>query len=200
MGHYVIRSWPRLSQGDIWRDVAVIEGGTRGQPSKRTIYPYAVVLTQDCDLEQDWNAYIRIRELGPGRPEDKSSPEDKLLRHIIFAPCYILEQFKEGEHIYGRKMNRWSLKEMRKIRANDQFSRYHYLCGDEALPLPELIIDFKHYFTVERDTAYSIERKDFYVCSLKSLYREDLSHRFASYLSRIGLPNQDDILRNSSAV
>ncbi len=66
--------------------------------------------------------------------------------------------------------------------------RYHFLEKNEELCLPNLIIDFKQYYTIPTHILYKLY-KDHFVGSLKPLFREDLSHRFAFYLSRIGLPN-----------
>jgi hypothetical protein len=65
--------------------------------------------------------------------------------------------------------------------------RYHYLLADIDLQVPELTIDFKHYFSIPRSYLYS-SRKDHYIASINELFREALSQRFAYYISRIGLP------------
>ena len=49
------------------------------------------------------------------------------------------------------------------------------------------VIDFKHYFSVNVKYLQKVKRKQF-VCMVGDLYREDISQRFASFLSRIGLP------------
>jgi len=185
MDLYELRSLPRVSQGDIYRDIEVFDKIQPGERILRTRYGYAVVLTQDCDLEQDWNANIRkVCEEGAQR-------DDKILRHILLAPCYVAEQFQSGEHIEGRRMHSWNSKEFKKVRDN-KLIRYHYLPHQDGLPLPNLVIDFKHYFTVERDLFYA-QLKQYRICSLKLLFREALSQRFAAYLARIGIPSDGTI-------
>jgi len=49
------------------------------------------------------------------------------------------------------------------------------------------VIDFKHYFSVNVCYLMGIKKEKF-ICKIYELYREDISHRFASFLSRIGLP------------
>lgn len=65
--------------------------------------------------------------------------------------------------------------------------RYHYLNRYEPFEIPDLVLDFKRYYTVSREYLYDIYN-EVYLASLGGLYREDLSQRFANYLSRIGLP------------
>jgi len=164
MDLYELRSLPRVSQGDMYRDIEVFDKVQPGERILRTRYGYAIVLTQDCDLEQDWNANIRkVCEEGAQR-------DDKILRHILLAPCYV---------------------EFGKVRDNKHI-RYHYLPHQDGLPLPDLVIDFKHYFTVERDLFYA-QLKEYRICSLKLLFREALSQRFAAYLARIGIPSDGTI-------
>jgi hypothetical protein len=54
--------------------------------------------------------------------------------------------------------------------------------------LPDLVIEFKQYYTIPTHILYRFYENHF-VGSLKPLFRENISHRFAFYLSRIGLPN-----------
>lgn len=55
--------------------------------------------------------------------------------------------------------------------------------------IPELVIDFKHYYTIPTEEMYEAYKEN-YLASVEPLYREDLSQRFANYLSRIGLPTK----------
>ncbi|WP_292474386.1 hypothetical protein [Methanosphaera sp.] len=50
-----------------------------------------------------------------------------------------------------------------------------------------IVFDFKRYYTVSTSYIYSVF-SDYYLISLNELYRENLSSRFANYLSRMGLP------------
>jgi hypothetical protein len=77
--------------------------------------------------------------------------------------------------------NQWSL-----LKQNNMH-RYHFLQEEQMMQLPELVLDFKQYFTSPRE--FFCERyKGHYVTTLGPLFRETLSQRFAQYLSRIGLP------------
>jgi len=69
----------------------------------------------------------------------------------------------------------------------DKNPRYHYLSFPDSIGLPPSIIDFKHYFTIDPESVNEVIGKHF-VCSVGELFREDVSQRFAAFLSRIGLP------------
>ncbi len=70
----------------------------------------------------------------------------------------------------------------------NQTPRYHYLEFPSNVPIVSSVIDFKHYFTVNVEYLKKHKKKNF-ICQVGPLYREDISQRFASYLSRIGLPD-----------
>jgi len=196
--HYSHHTLPPVSQGDIYRNVAILEGASQ-EDASRTHFPYAIVLTQECDLQQDWNAF---RELDSVEPEEESrrSLEDKLLRHIIFAPCYVAAKFREGTHVKGRIMNTWNSKQWQSQICENKHIRYYYLPRKEGLLEQDLVVDFKHYFTVERATFYTHAKREYeYVCSVAILYRDALARRFAEYLSRIGFPEVDQLVKGTKS-
>jgi hypothetical protein len=136
-------------------------------------------MTQDCDLEQD------VRN----NPKAKSGDDKKLLS-ILVVPLYNAEMFFLGEHLsdLDLKMNPIKKKSTSGNNImNNETPRYHYLdFPDDVGPVAQ-VADFKHYFSV--NLAVLSERcESNFVCQVSELYREDLSHRFASYLARIGLP------------
>ena len=55
--------------------------------------------------------------------------------------------------------------------------------------MPELIIDFKHFFTINRNKLY--DQLDKRLCSLDTLFKEKVNQRFSNYVSRIGLPEHN---------
>jgi hypothetical protein len=137
---------------------------------------YAVVLTQDCDLEQDFS--VRQKQIA----------SDKLLPSVLFC------EVATAEELFGRVKSLGS-KLWDRIRINKD-ERYHFLQKIEAdrdglgLGMPELGIDFKRYFTIPTDEVYKrIEiGKAKRRCALVSPYLEHLSSRFAYFLSRVALP------------
>ena len=169
----------RVCQGDIIKNVEFIEyleeeeGNIFGS---KIVYPFVMVLTQDCDLEQDFN----IR--------DKDS-NDKTLISILVAPLYNAEHVFSGEHLsnLGLKMEQISKKTPGKYLISNDRPRYHYLEFHPDIKIASSIIDFKHYFSVNLKYLEKLKSTNF-VCTVSVLFREQISHRFAGFLSRIGLP------------
>lgn len=173
----------RICQGDIFTDIVFFKNYSVNNEiiEITTInFPYAIVLTQDCDLESD----KRVKQPGA------TSFKDKILMSVLLAPLYISEHFFYGQHLttLGFEANSYD-KDKSAIRSikNNTNPRYHFLdFGNESI-LPNLVCDFKHYFS---STVQYLEtnHKEKYVLSLGPLFREDILDRFAAYLSRIGLP------------
>jgi hypothetical protein len=172
----------RLCQGDILRDVLWLEHVTEEKgiiEVSRIVFPLAVVLTQDCDLEQDYRF----------RSESKST-QDKWLMSVLMAPLYNVEHVYEGEHLSDLGIVMEKVPRGRTpgnfLRINER-PRYHYLEFEEDVPIVPSVIDFKHYFSAT--VKYLTELKPTaYVCSVAPIFREDIAQRFAAYLSRVGLP------------
>jgi len=142
------------------------------------VHPFCVVISQDCDLEQD----IVKREAGnPGS-----------LPNVLMCMAIQIVDFKnevpQGSDIWKR------------VRANSD-ERFHCI---EAVPpnldaqgkgVTELGMDFKRYFTVETDDLYEQLKAGGALRRAKLItpYAEQVSLRFANYLSRIGLPEDFSI-------
>jgi len=148
-----------------------------GEPRIRSVtYDHAIVVTQDCDLEQDF----RVRF-----PDEK--PSDKLLPNILFCPVATAVELRGTT---GITSDIW-----RRISQNKD-ERYHFLQAVEAgsdaqqSGLPELGIDFKRVFTLPTDELYlRIELGEAKRRSvLQSPYLEHLSERLAHFNSRVALP------------
>jgi hypothetical protein len=141
------------------------------------VHPFAIILSQDCDLEQDFKA------------RGSQVTSDKIIPNILFCEVITAEQLRGSG---GVNSTIWA-----RIRTNKD-ERYQFFqkvqAADDALGqgLPELSIDFKRYFTIPADEAYwrvrSGEAKR--RCVLVSPYLEHLSRRFASYLGRVALPQE----------
>ena len=175
----------RINQGDIFRDVEFIEYATEKNgivEFSRIIFPLVVVLTQDCDLEQNHHAMFSRK---------RSKNQDKWLLSVLVAPLYNAEHFYLGSHLSELKMTMQTINKTRKdgdlIRQNRD-PRFHFLEFPEKIPIVSSVVDFKHYFSINVKYLQKI-RKTNYICSISPLYREQISHRFAYFLSRIGLPN-----------
>ena len=184
----------RICQGDIFKDIDFIEYLLEHEGTieiSKIIFPYVIVLTQDCDLEQDFKFRF-------GKPKPNS--QDKYLLSILVAPLYNIEHVYNGEHLseIGIKMQEISAnKSPGKFLRNNERPRYHYLEFPPEIPIVPSVIDFKHYFSVNIEYLRKIKKNNF-VCQVSELFREEISHRFASFLARIGLPeiNPDRLCSN----
>lgn len=186
---YLIRETPlaRPWQGDIYMDINLIQDVVQVETSEgehewslnEVTYDYSVVLTQECDLDQDYN--YRIINKGD---------HDKYIPMILMVPAYLAESLRYGNHLtgYGQKMQHIHTDDWGKVKNNEN-KRYHYLKIDIDKNVPELVIDFKHFFTMSRDVIYNKVMNLSYKASLTILYREELSQRFCNFISRIGIPD-----------
>jgi len=182
----------RVCQGDILKDIEFVEfTSLTAKSGKLFKYPYLVVLSQDCDLQSDFGR--EEEDIKKTSEEDKSlegnnETQDCKLHTILVCPAYDLNEFKEGKHLEGLSLNMRLFKagEISKIKG-DKYERFHYLHELVDLGIPELVIDFKHFYTIPRDIIYNQSKKS-YLATINILFRENLSQRFSNYLSRIGLP------------
>ncbi len=140
-----------------------------------TTHPYAMVLSQDCDLESDYKA----------RQEEPS--EQRLLPAVLFA------EMTDPETLRGRSTS-INAGIFRRIKSNSD-ERYQILRAvspeEDALTLgtPDLAIDFKRYFTIPTTEVYrQFEDGNHRRAVLLSPYREHLCSRFFSFQARVALP------------
>lgn len=172
----------RICQGDIIRDAEYIENIVEKDGKleiKKIIYPLIIVLTQDCDLEQDYKYRIKKKEM-----------RSQLLVSVLVAPLYNADHVFQGEHLseLGIKAEKINKKRTQgEYLMKNEIPRFHYLNFPSEIPIVQSIIDFKHYFSLNVEYLRELKRNNF-VCSVNKLFREDISQRFSSYLSRIGLP------------
>lgn len=186
-------SSPAISQCDIFRDVEFLEYVEEGETSieiSKIIFPLVIVLTQACDLQQDFNA----RNVVKARQEEGSTSQlshDKFLISVIVSPIYNFEDFRTGSHLSQLGMTMQSKgsrnKSLCKNIMQNENKRYHYLKFGEEVNIVESVVDFKHYFSVNVRYLRKIKSTQ-YVCSITSLYRELILQRFSNFIGRIGLP------------
>ena len=191
----------KLFQGDILRDVNIVV--EYDDEDNLFEMPYIVIMSQDCDLNQDFNSYRRYIEYGKelellninfdnfdkNRVDDLRKVYDKILPSVLVCPAFPAKQLRKGIHLKNHNnfiIQHISRRDWKKVEKNE-VSRYHYLKSFSDFQVPELVIDFKRYYTLPTHYVYSIFEES-YVASLNELYRERLAQRFVNYLSRIGLP------------
>jgi len=176
--YYRRHNFGRILQGDILRDVKFNYAIQENSIIKYFV-PYMIVLSQDCDLKQDFNNHM---------DDSSNKKHDKYLPSILVCPAYLSDDFRKGKHLesFDLKMESKNSKQFKDIK-NNQNPRYHYLEHYPEYQIPSLVLDFKHYYTFHTEYLYSIYGNH-YMSSLNELFREALSQRFSYYLSRIGLP------------
>ena len=146
------------------------------------IHSFAIVVTQDCDCEQDFK-----------KRQEGDWVSDKIIPSILFCEVVAAEQLRNRDNDNKVKEINSTVWGQVKINKNE---RYHFL---ESVPakadvlgegLPELTLDFKRYFTIPTEEVYyrldieEAKRR----CRLISPYLEHLTSRFNNFQSRIALP------------
>ena len=175
-----------ISQGDIYKEVEFIEYAIEKAgiiEISKIVFPFVVVLTQDCDLNRDYA--VRWGRNG-------GSNHDKQIISVIVAPLYNVEHVYTGEHLSQLRMTMTPIpkgKTQGNTLIQNKTPRYHYLEFPANMQIPSSVIDFKHYFTVNVEYLKKHKKANF-ICQIAPLYREHLSQRFSSFLSRIGLPEK----------
>ena len=140
-------------------------------------HEYAVLMTQDCDLDLDYLA----------RHGESGVKSDKVLPDLLFCQALPADLLRGQPHI---KSDIW-----RRIRGHNH-ERYQIL--SEIPPasdrlhrgVPSLGLDFKRLFTIPTDETYrrleltQTQRRGYLI----SPYREHLVHRFTRFHGRVALP------------
>lgn len=172
----------RFRQGEIVSNLVewVLSFKEDGTPAlDPVVHSYAVILSQDCDLEQDWRA-----EQSPPIPE---KPVVRL-RSLLWCPAW------EWDKCKGGRLK--SLGSEDRIKKNQE-SRFAYLASIPSTTdrsgqvCPALLLDFREVSSTTRELMYRQLRTGSGLirrARLDTPWAEHLSVRYASYLSRIGLP------------
>lgn len=179
-------------QAEILSDINQIKRTVAEQTDSIVIdlvhHSFAVIVSQDCDLDLDFKARNGL----PG-PEEKFVGPEKIIPNILICEVFTAEELRAFSEI---KPPIWS-----RIKTNEHI-RYHFFQrADVELDgvgkgLPEMVADFKRYFSIPGDDLYdqlarSLDSKYGPVqrrLRLKSPYCEHFSTRFSYYLSRVALP------------
>ena len=180
----------RLWQGEILENVIEIRPTVESVRSNREgeieVFPIAhelaIVVSQDCDLEQDYNR--------------RAGGQAGTLPNTLLCDVYLAEilraKLQERDQL-GRT-------DWRKRIGQNQNERFHYLQRvrpDQDLQgqgLTAMALDFRLYFTIPTEELYvrlltGIRRR----CRLTQPYVEHLSHRFFKFQSRVALPQDHQI-------
>lgn len=138
-------------------------------------HPFAIVLSQDCDL--DWDYRARCNE----------SPQHKRIPNVLFCEAIEAEKLRGREDINSHIWRRITQNIDERYGFLEQVAAEHDACGEG---IPELGIDFKRYFTLATPEIYS--QVDHGVAKrrarLLSPYLEHLASRFMAFQARVALP------------
>lgn len=156
-------------------------------------HDYALILSQDCDL--DWDFPVRY-----GEREYREQNAHKLMQDVLFCIVSPAQTVRNGFPATFMNKKKW---ESISKNMDERFHFFQLVQPDQdaqAQELPELVADFKLYFSIPTASVYkqidsgSAMRR----CVLKSPYLEHYAQRYCSYQGRIALPSQHESVRGSS--
>lgn len=186
---YATPSGIALRQGDVVasiRTFALADLTNPLQPQgKIREYGFTLVVTQDCDLDQDYKARFQTDQGVTVSP-------DKLLFGVLACGAYPEDTLKAGTHRAQAK--RFSREEWKAVKQNRD-PRYQFL-GYVPTADAVLVADFKDFFMVPCDFLYrelqsqAIRR----IAEMDTPYREHTMQRFCWYMMRVGLPTDFEYL------
>ncbi len=172
-----------LRQGEILSGVISygIAYGDRGEPDGLAPirHPYCLIMSQDCDLDQDCRAFAR------------GSRKHALLDVVLLCPMESETVIQDGAGLGTGELWKQALQNK-----NERYSLIRSVSASVdqiGSGIPRLMIDFKKYFTIPTEelyrqlqpsTAGGAQRR----CYLRSPYREHIQHRFVNYLARVEVP------------
>jgi hypothetical protein len=186
--HYVRPSSGPLKAGTVFRsfrspEVTALPGGPAAV--RTSDYPWCVVLTQDCDLQQD---YLARRNL-PVKPGGEPVRADKKLRNILVCPAFNLEEVEAGTYLEGA--SQWPSK-LKSLLERNGAERFHVLPPwQPAIPV-ELALDFKLAVGCTPEYLYRFRRlsgaERNAVALLRIPFRDRLIQRYLNFAGRIAEP------------
>lgn len=147
-------------------------------------FPFSIILTHACDLESHYKSENKFNTDGG------DSYSRQLISQILLCPSFEEEKFTDGIHLqnqYNFKVEQISKKEKEHIRKLKN-TRYHYISSslDE---IPNLFIDFKHYFTLPVQLLKDyLEKRQQKFYKLDHISYTQLADRFAYYIQRVAFP------------
>ena len=191
---YIIDKQGRICQGDLYNNFLFLEYDEKEDNLDFSIIDYAFVLSQECDLKWDYEGhnFTKIKY-------------NQFLNSVLCCPAYRSLDLREGTyfdqdeteikmHYFGKEdSTSW-----KHVKQNSN-PRYHFLRQFKVneITIPELVLDFKHYYSVPRDLFYHYRKKAIYKARLNVPFRELVSQRFAYFISRIGEP---DLINNVNEI
>ena len=180
-----------IMQGDIYKKVKYSYIDSENESAIDIIefeFPLAVIISQACDV-------LSMEKI----LNKKIGKATKFMPSILLCPIYDKDIAKTS-NLLKSAFNELGLtleednmyqKDDYKVALRDWHYRFHAMEIDvmdkKELNISDAIIDFKHYFSVPM--SYLISNRKNRICHLDDLFAEQLSLKFATYLSRVAIPD-----------
>ncbi len=177
-----------ICQGDIFKNVKycfIDSEDENGVDFIEYIFPYAIIISQACDVVAMGELLVSCQ-----------GKATKFMPSILMCPIYDEQTAKSTEHLINVfemeniDMQRDNLffSDDIKVARNDWHYRFHKLTlqQSEKVVLDNSLIDFKHYFTIP--AKYLMNQRKNRLCTMESLFTEQITLKFCTYLSRVAIP------------
>lgn len=145
------------------------------------IHSFSIVVTQDCDLEQDYNDRICIQKA-----------THRWIDSVLLCKISLAKDVKYGE-VYNSLAGNSALWNPIKKQQNERFHFFEKIPAEQdilASGLEELVADFKQVFSI--DTEFLYKQIELKICRKRSVlvspYLEHFSRRYTNFQSRVALP------------
>lgn len=180
---------PALRQAEVLQDLTEYRavGLSDGGALEYLVVNHAavVLLSQDCDLEQDCALRFPVDADAP--PAEEIEMHANSLAQVLLCDAY-------GETEIRAKLTNFGSKDWKRVEQN-QNERYHGFAAaqvgeDSEDVVDAMYIDFRKHFTVptsflyDRVAAGDVVRR----AVIPPIHSHDLVHRFYGYQSRVALP------------
>ena len=177
----------RLVSGLLIRDLPILTNYSIKDSFK--IFPYSILLTQACDIESHYKVLSMMGE-------NPLEVNRQFISSVLLCPAFDEERFQKGEHLteqFEVKLKTINSDQWNPIK-NNRNIRFQFLQSNES-KIPNLIIDFKQYFTVTfsyLESFYNGTHDKSFI--LNHMQLMNLSDRLAHYLQRVAIPDSGTVL------
>ena len=172
-----------ISQGDIFSDINYImkfkEQSDYVDITELKI-PYIIVLSQACDMR------------GMYELKNNNGKSTKQIISVLVAPIFEKASVQSGQYLAdclqkGILSEKGFNSDEYKLILSDFHYRFHTLQFEASFKsIPESVIDFKQFFTLNIDYLYENIHKR--VCSLQPIFKSQVTLKFSNFLSRVAIP------------
>lgn len=179
-----------LCQGDIFKNIKYSYIDSEDEEGIDIIeleFPLSIIVSQACDV----SFMSKLQKTG----EESAK---KYMPSILMCPIYeetsirsanhLTEIEKEGIAKFSKDKGPFYASKERNVAEEGLHYRFHQLKIhlDDKEVIPSGIVDFKHCFTVP--AKYLLDNIDRRVFKLQDLFAEQITLKFATYLSRVAIP------------